>query len=389
MGTSLLSFRDTSMFIPAIHNISRTPLLLDDRLPTKDLLIVGAFSNVMFNYYLDNLKLLIPNYNIKLHAVDIIPKSDAHNLIINYSLPFETYSEFCSLDKKIDGILVLTWPNTHYKYILLASQKNIPVFVEKPIVIPEHLGDLESMCNSKINIVAIDYIFDNPAVLDATQYIKQGCLGDLQSIQAALLWDLPVEQDRTWLLNRHVNGGGLGMDLAPHLIVGIEQLLENSNFSFDKFIFSEHGIVLARYDGAPNGAETFAYLSGQIGRLKLDLRVGKGTGLNSQFIRINGSNGEILVSIGDKTHSPFFQFKPLSKSITGWHNRYGMDIGYWGATKKILSCTQGFRNITQIEKDFRLNAAMQAVRLIDNAYCIFEDKFILHPYGQDPLKLCN
>ncbi|MDD4183006.1 MAG: 4-alpha-glucanotransferase, partial [Candidatus Omnitrophica bacterium] len=365
----------------AIVDISKIELPLERNLPVKNLLVAGGLSNVMTEFYREKLRALAKRYNILLHAIDIVSEPQARERIKHENLPFESYSRDYP-QRRFDGLLVLTWPNSHFDFIERAAQDNIPVFVEKPIVLPQDLSRTHSLAKNKNNIFAIDYFFDSPAILEAAQFINQGHLGKIKKIEGALLWNYPVEHGRGWLLERRKSGGGYAMDLMTHLIAGIEQLLENQNASFKDFKFAPNKVIFSRYEGAPIGGETYAAVSGDIKGLGVDMRVGKGTGSDMHTITIKGDRGQLKIDIGDKLARPELEFIPVSGPA--WRKVYReTDIGYYSLVRKIFDSLQGLGNVTQRERDFRLRTTMLAVRVVDRLQKAFSGNYFSYPFSRE------
>ncbi|MBU2101765.1 MAG: 6-phosphofructokinase, partial [Candidatus Omnitrophica bacterium] len=382
-GTSTASSA-ASEFSPSIVDISKIALPAQQPTMRKHLLVVGALSNVMMEYYRDKLRSLVERYNVVLHAHDVMPERDAWERIKREDLPFQTYSRDYPR-KSMDGLLVLTWPNSHFDFISRAVDQHIPVFVEKPIVLPGDLTKLKALHRNKNHIFAIDYFFDNPAILEAAQLISQGRLGKLKSIQGALLWNYPMEHGHGWLVDRRKSGGGLGMDLMTHLIAGIEQLLESQHKSFKDFQFDKAKVMQARYEGAPVGEETYTSVRGNIQGLPVDLRVGKGTGTDTHQIIIKGQRGHLRIDTGDKLNRPEIEFIPVSG--VAWRKVYTQsDIGYCGLTRKILDSLQGLGIVTEQERGFRFKASMFAVQIVNNIQNAFSSGYHSYSFAREPRK---
>ncbi|MDD4295145.1 MAG: 4-alpha-glucanotransferase, partial [Candidatus Omnitrophica bacterium] len=370
----------------SVKDISGVPLPLRASLPYRNLLVIGALSDVMRTFYLNGMRELMGRYNVKLHAADIIDSSKAVKLIRERNLPFDTYfyvSEPEALPYKgVDGILILTWPNTHFDITMWAASHGIPVFVEKPVVLPQHLKDLEFLYSAWPYIFVIDHFMDNPAIIDAEDFISSGNLGRIERVHGTFLGRWPVSVDRSFLVRSELNGGGIGMDLGVHTISGIEQLLESQNLSFKDFSLCNDGIVMARYQNAPErgDADTYLYIQGQINSVPVTLRFGNGTSRDINKIIINGDNGTLIFNgVGD----PFPSVRLKDRTgRTLWRSNYpDVDKAYFNIVRKIFDTVQVLGNVTQSERTFRLKTSSLAVKVISEARDIFGTAYAGYPFG--------
>ncbi|MBU1112301.1 MAG: 4-alpha-glucanotransferase, partial [Candidatus Omnitrophica bacterium] len=380
------SFKAQAASPSSISDISKVKLPQKGSLPVKNLLVIGGLANAIDQLYLKVFKDLAENYNIKLHAVDRVPEQKARKIISQRKLPYQTYSQKLP-SEKIDGVLVITWPKSHLEFIDWAVRRNIPVFVEKPVVLPRQIKQLEFLYQQKVPIFIIDHFFDNPVVNDAAKFISQGKLGDLTAVEGILVGNWAVESNRAWLLKPRLSGGGISMDLGAHLIAGIEQLLESQDLSFKDFRLDRNSVFMARYNGAPKGAETYAYIKGKIKGIPVELKAGNGTTREISAIVVRGTKGTLTFNPGVAT-KPFFKFNPVAGRVQ--HKDYPIfshtfgNVVYRPIVRKIFDSLQGLGNVSQEERDFRLKATTLSVKVIARARKAFGSDYYSYPFGRDP-----
>jgi hypothetical protein len=175
-------------------------------LKDKTLLVAGGFSDVMNLFYLPLMPELARKYKIKLLLVDLMDEAMAQEklkqLIQRHglkelSIQYMSKKTFDQQGLVPDGVLVTTWPNTHMDYIDWAMGQKIPVFVEKPLVLPEHIDAIKSKYASNSGLIfAVDYFFDNPIVLEAVKVINEGKIGGIRAITGKFLERGPIEPGR-------------------------------------------------------------------------------------------------------------------------------------------------------------------------------------------------
>ncbi len=89
-------------------------------------------------------------------------------------------------NEKLDGVLIGTRCSTHAKYALMTLKREIPLFLEKPVVTTESdlaLLEAETLCMSDIVVVSFPLRMA-PVVKLAKEIIDSGKLGKLSQVQA-------------------------------------------------------------------------------------------------------------------------------------------------------------------------------------------------------------
>ena len=179
------------------------------------------------------------------------------------------------------------------------------------------------------------------------------------------------------------------MDMLVHLTALTEMFLERYGLSLKHFNIDPDSLVFARYDGAPEGAETFARISGLVSAaIPVSLQAGKGLNRSSYWLKITGTKGELEVNLGTEELPGFMRFTPNDQSEESVviYNTSG-DIGYKGTVQKVVSATAVPGIVSQTERDFRFDATALSVRVLDQARVMFGHKYYQIPFAQNPAEL--
>lgn len=357
----------------------------------KSLVFYGGLGAVVPRFYQEHIDALRKEFDFKLTAVDLLEYEDGIRKIRENNLPYDDYvpaKEFrFNKDKLPVGVVILTRPDSHFPITDIAHDHGVQVFLEKPLVHPDDLQNMAINYQRKRDcLFAIDFFFDNPSVMEAIKLINQEKIGRIIGLEGEMIEEQTVEKGREWLLNRKVSGGGLGMDMLVHLTALSEMILERWGMSMEKAEIDPSNLILARYDGAPVGTETYAKISGSVsGNVSFDLAAGKGLYKSAYYLKVYGSHGEIEINLGTE-HEPgfmqFFDYANHSNDIR-IEDKSG-DIGYKGTVEKIISGSHNPKSISQKERDFRFQATGLSVSLLDDVAIMFGDKYYDINAGDNP-----
>ena len=387
-----------------ILDISKFPAPSEGSLRERTIIVYGGLGAVMDRFYKGPVAEFARKYNVKLVCVDLAPGSAAAKKMKELNLPFEAYihvppstpldenvGKFLEdvLREKPAGVLILTRPDTHLDIIKWAIGKNkadheMQVFVEKPIVLPEHTEDVRKIEKEKRgSLLAIDFFFDNPSALDAVKLLTMEKFGKLKSVRGRMIEDILIERGREWLVDRKIAGGGMGMDMMVHLVALGEMLLERFGKSFKNAEIDQRESFLSRYKGSIEGAETYARLVGNIDGVPIDLGAGKGTHTNAYYMILEGEKGELEINLGTENTPAFLELRGTSGEVI-YHQDYGVDIGYRGAVRKIFDKAQQLGTIQDSELDFRTKATATAVDLLEKLSVSVKGNYQTHEFKTDP-----
>lgn len=355
------------------------------------LVFYGGLGAVVDRFYKEHLQRLKDRFPLRFVCVDLAAIDDARDKIARLALPYDDYVP--AQDFRIDpknppvGIVVLTRPDTHFPLAELANGRGVQSFIEKPVVLP---GDLEKFLGlyqqRRAEVFPIDFFFDNPLVQQAITVINGGKLGNLTSLTGSMLEAVAVEQGRDWLLDSSISGGGLGMDMMVHITALAEMVLERWGLTLKDAVIDPTSLVMARYEGAPKGSETYARLRGLIpGGVSFVFDAGKGLHTSQYFLIIEGTNGTLEINLGTEDQPGFMQYTPKDATIPPIRfDNPSNDIGYKTTVAKTLASAIQPSSISPEERDFRVHATTLSVEILYTASYMFGDQYYSIQLGQDP-----
>jgi predicted dehydrogenase len=127
-------------------------------------------------------------------------------------------------DPGVDAIYVATPPDSHKIYTLLAAQAGKPVYVEKPMALNHaECREMIAACRaSNVPLYVAYYRRALPAFLKIKELIDTGSIGEVRAVNIRLsqpmLSPAELEGALPWRVQPEIAGGGLFMDLAPHML---------------------------------------------------------------------------------------------------------------------------------------------------------------------------
>jgi predicted dehydrogenase len=118
----------------------------------------------------------------------------------------------------LDGIVISTPNNLHAPQSLLALERDMAVFCQKP------LGCNESEVRAVVDaarrhdrLLTVDLTYRrSPALQEAKRLVDAGEIGDIYA--ADLVFHNAYGPDKTWFYDRTQSGGGCFLDLGVHLV---------------------------------------------------------------------------------------------------------------------------------------------------------------------------
>src|SRR5438445_4086755 len=127
-----------------------------------------------------------------------------------------SYDELLNSD--IDGVIIATPSAQHAEQSLLALERGLPVFCQKPL--GRNANETRSVVEAarKANrLLGIDLAYRFTTALQAIHsVISSGELGEIYA--ANLVFHNAYGPDKEWFYDRSLSGGGCVMDLGIHLI---------------------------------------------------------------------------------------------------------------------------------------------------------------------------
>lgn len=160
-----------------------------------------------------------PQYKIA-WIVDIVPEK-AQELAVQYGAQYETNWHKAVSDKKIDAVLVLTYPDSHAAISIAAMKNGKDVFCEKPLAKTED-EVLAMVQTAKKNRRILKCGFNHryhPAIAAAYKLFKEQCVIG-KPIFGRAKYGIAGRQglEKEWRSDPGIVGGGQLMEQGIHLI---------------------------------------------------------------------------------------------------------------------------------------------------------------------------
>ena len=143
------------------------------------------------------------------------------NLINRFGgIVFSSMLEVATLDE-LDAVIICTPPDSHYEYAKFFSERGTHVLVEKPFsqtLIQSVDLDILSNSNSKSTMcVGFNHRF-HPAIMEASNIIKSGQLGDVKFVRGIYGIGLRSNYTSEWRTNMSIAAGGQFIEQGSHLL---------------------------------------------------------------------------------------------------------------------------------------------------------------------------
>ncbi|MBU1124537.1 MAG: trehalose-6-phosphate synthase, partial [Candidatus Omnitrophica bacterium] len=347
-----------------------------------NVVVIGGLGAVIQRFYMPFFEELAQQNGINLICVDVAPEEYAHVFIRqNEKLP--TYAGYVRAEERlstrgmgllfqrisaqfgeVNGIMVCSRTNTHWAYVEWAVKHNIPVAVEKPLVLPEQLPQVLTLHAQYPHLIfAVDFFLDNPSVRDIGEWLKE--VGKIKAIRGWIVESFPIEKGRDWLVERSINGGGLGMDAMVHLVAIAAVVLKSAGRedTLLEMVFHPQNTFFARYIRAPPGEETYAHVNAHAAGVELDFQAGKGIHITRYGVIVEGIDDTVLeVDFGTETTLPFLRLTKENTVIREITYQAGVpgyregDLGYYGTLEQFFSFVSNPASFPRAELDFRFLA---------------------------------
>ncbi|MFC1806922.1 hypothetical protein ACFL0T_00945 [Candidatus Omnitrophota bacterium] len=409
----------TMFTISSIADISALPLPEEGEFPERTVVIYGGLSAVMRRFYKDSVDALAKRYNIRLVCIDLADPEAANQTIEEEGLPYEDYIQVppaSPLDEEAGellkdlvrsqpaGVIILTRPDTHLdivRWVLGQNEKGhrMRVSVEKPITMPDEVAAIRGLHEqSRDTIFAIDSFFEGISAIEGLRLLCNGQFGRLEGVHARMIEDGVVEPGREWLMDPKKSGGGLGMDMMPHLVALVEMMLEvfrsvrgadkgaeASRPSLSNMQIHPDKTYFSRCEGAPGTTETYARVIGDINGVGVDLGAGKYTHEMAFYIVLKGSNADLEIRVGTRKTPSVLEMRAKDGTLL-YRQDYGIGISdrSIGIVRRAFDMAQDLGNVTGPELDFRVAATTIGVELLDRAARVADGYYQRYPAGADP-----
>lgn len=168
-----------------------------------------------------HLPLLIKHPDVQIPAICDIDTSKAAIIADKFNVP-AVYEDIADMlqREQLDVLFILTPNNLHLPMSLLALDRNMHVFIEKPVARnTEEVEKIKKHANSTGKTVMVG--MQNRFRIDAQtlhRFILGNELGNIFYIKTGWLHARYHAVKQPWLFNKKVSGGGVVMDLGVQLI---------------------------------------------------------------------------------------------------------------------------------------------------------------------------
>lgn len=325
--------------------------------------------------------------NVRFVGIDIQPESSDFTKTLNLPWDDEAYLSVEEFNRRveqgaitIDGVIAAVPPNVHYDIARQWAERNVPVWVEKPLILTDQLDQMESLiAKYPGKIFPVDFFMDCAPVnfLLANRKILQS-IGKIRRFDGCLVENWPLESGREWLVDPKVSGGGLGMDILVHPFALADKLLTACGIT-DVILIED--VVCGRYnENLPGTEETYMYVEGRAGNASIYIEGGKGVDEHYYGVSLTGEHGRIDICTGMEGCDPYISIQNQENKIYSFPNQ---GIGYRGTFFDFLLLLYGSSESCYTSLAERLKAGVNSVAYMKEAYAK-KKECLIYTVGQRP-----
>lgn len=169
--------------------------------------------------------------DVCIHSVFDFDQVKADTIKSKYGIKNAFYDYDAFLDSDLDAVVICSPNFTHADYAVKALNKKKHVMCEKPVAI--NMEEMERVvkaarCNDRLFIPAYVNRFreDVSTMLHAIEKYR---LGTVKRVEGKWLRRFGVPRPGTWFTSKKLSGGGVLIDLGPHIIDICLELLKSKN----------------------------------------------------------------------------------------------------------------------------------------------------------------
>jgi 1,5-anhydro-D-fructose reductase (1,5-anhydro-D-mannitol-forming) len=168
--------------------------------------------------------------NSLLVAIQKRSLEQAREKALALSIPhaFSTAQELASC-ADVDAVFIVSANSAHHDETIAAARAGKHVLVEKPIAM--NTAEAERMVaeceRNGVKLMVGHVVRFSPVVRQVRELVKSGALGRIVSARADYFYDARFSR-RSWLLNRHVAGGGPVFDIGVHCLDTLRFVLDDN-----------------------------------------------------------------------------------------------------------------------------------------------------------------
>jgi predicted dehydrogenase len=162
----------------------------------------------------------------QLKDVELTAITDTSRIILHAFRKFLPNTRFYTSHKKmleecaLDALIIATPVFSHAPIALDAIEKNIDVFIEKPLTNTfESAHKLLDAVNGKKIISMVGFCLrEAPSFQEAKEAISSGVVGRVECIKAQMYAADVLSEQKGWRYKKEASGGGALMDLGIHIL---------------------------------------------------------------------------------------------------------------------------------------------------------------------------
>lgn len=347
----------------------------------KTIAVYGSGASVVSRFYdgaFNNIRDRFPA--IEFIGVDISPRPTINGLHLPWTDHFTAYLfnnaaqntsgatiKIGDREITVDGVIVAVPPKDHLGIAKLWVPR-VPTMVEKPIVMPGELDQVDQLTREHPDrLYAADCFMDSDAFQWVIKHKEEvfDKIGEVESISGRVVEPWPLEPGREWLLNPAINGGGLGMDMLPHPLAITSHLLKRLDIKYamhvEQATLGNYGPIL------DHQAETYMCISGHAGNVSFSIDGGKGLDTLYSGITVKASKGSLDIMTGTEYYDPYVYLAPNEETSKLY---IFLDGGkkYEGTLMDFMARVYGYNVDCGASVSDRLEASINGVRVVADAY---------------------
>ncbi len=249
---------------------------------------------------------------------DVNPKLAKY--VKNTGINVQFYSSLDALfgEAGVDAVLVCTPPFSHPELGQKCVQKNVDVFVEKPLA--ESLASAKKMFSNVSDqdvIHATGFTIAHiPLFKKAKVLLDQGVLGTVSRYSISVYISHVLNKKKGWFFDKEKSGGGVIIDIASHLLY-----LTVWYFGLPRQVFAE--TMRFHSDVEDSGTLFMQYDSGLIGALDANWSL-PGYRQTTMSVNIEGENGTAEIT---NDYIKLYLLEETPDAAAGWTTIHRIDIG--------------------------------------------------------------
>lgn len=268
--------------------------------------LLGA-GRIVQNVYLP---LLLRRSDIEISGIYDINHEVAHRISMQ-SIEFRVCKTIDELFQTKPDVTIITCPNKfHAELSIQALNCKSHVICEKPMATSYHdsIAMLKAAKYNKKNLMISHQNRFRPEIIELSKIVKQGKLGVITSIEGGWLRREGVPGVGSWFTNKELAGGGVLLDLGPHIIDLLCMLIDqydvddvdvSMNYDINSskeavWYLPDSTLTKTKVDNLETGVSCI-YKSGGV-ETKVDLSWSCDVPEDNTYIKIKGTDGVAKIS---------------------------------------------------------------------------------------------